>query len=193
MQHALRAFTPDDDKALRAAARTFPKTEFYDIEETLTTPNSRFDWWLRDYDDKITETEKEGYGLFKEKGCIACHNGFGVGGASFQKFGVAKPYTKDAQTIGRYNVTKDEHDKYVFKVPLLRNIELTAPYFHDASTWNLNEAVNIMAEYQLEIKLAQDETDKIVAFLRTLTGEQPEIIYPILPPSGANTPKPNRN
>jgi cytochrome c peroxidase len=116
-----------------------------------------------------------------------------VGGNSFQKFGISKPYDKDAQTLGRYNVTKDEKDKYVFKVPLLRNIELTAPYFHDASTWSLSEAVNIMAEYQLGVKLTNDETNKIVAFLKTLTGDQPEIIFPILPPSNANTPKPNRN
>lgn len=163
------------------------------FEETLTTPNSRFDWWLKDYDDKISETEKQGYDLFKDKGCVACHDGFGVGGTSFQKFGIAKPYDKDTRTLGRYNVTKDEKDKYVFKVPLLRNIELTAPYFHDASTWSLREAVNTMAECQLGLKLTEEETDKIVAFLRTLTGDQPEIIIPTLPPSNENTPKPDRN
>ena len=163
------------------------------FEETLTTPNSRFDWWLKDYDDKISEFEKEGYDLFKAKGCINCHNGFGVGGNSFQKFGIAKPYDKDTQTLGRYNVTKEEKDKYVFKVPLLRNIELTAPYFHDASTWSLSEAVNIMAEYQLGITFTADETNKIVAFLQTLTGDQPSIIFPTLPPSTANTQKPDRN
>src|SRR3990172_2825902 len=163
------------------------------FEETLITPNSRFDAWLNGYDDKISESEMQGYDLFKNKGCIICHNGFGVGGNSFQKFGVAKPYDKDAQTLGRYNVTKEEKDKYAFKVPLLRNIELTAPYFHDASTWSLTEAVNIMAEYQLGVTFNEDETDKIVAFLKTLTGDQPEIIFPILPPSTANTQKPDRN
>lgn len=163
------------------------------FEETLTTPNSRFDAWLNGYDDKISESERAGYDLFKDKGCIACHNGIGVGGSAFQKFGVVKPYEKDTQTLGRYNVTKDEKDKYVFKVPLLRNIALTAPYFHDASTWNLSEAVNIMAEYQLGKKLSDDETGKIVAFLKTLTGDQPSILFPILPPSNENTPKPNRN
>lgn len=163
------------------------------FEETLTTPNSRFDSWLNGYDEKITAEEKAGYDLFKEKGCIGCHNGFGVGGNSFKKFGTAKPYDKDTQTLGRYNVTKDENDKYVFKVPLLRNIELTAPYFHDASTWSLSEAVNVMAEYQLGIKLTENETGKIVAFLKTLTGDQPELIYPVLPPSNTNTPQPNRN
>ncbi len=163
------------------------------FEETLTTPNSRFDWWLKDYDDKISAHEKEGYDLFKSKGCIVCHNGFGVGGNSFQKFGIAKPYDKDTQTLGRYNVTKDEKDKYVFKVPLLRNIALTAPYFHDASAWSLSEAVSVMAAYQLGVTITADETGKIVAFLQTLTGDQPSIVFPILPPSGANTPKPNWN
>jgi len=163
------------------------------FEETLTTPNAPFDLWLNGYDDKISASEQQGYTLFKEKGCIDCHNGFGAGGNSFQKFGVSKPYEKDTQTLGRYNVTKNERDKYVFKVPLLRNIALTAPYFHDASTWSLNEAVNIMAEYQLGVKLAQDETGKIVAFLKTLTGDQPSILFPILPPSDRNTPQPNRN
>ena len=163
------------------------------FEETLTTPNSRFDQWLIGYDKSVSESELEGYALFKDKGCITCHNGVGVGGNSYQKFGMAKPYDKDTNTLGRYNVTNDEKDKYVFKVPLLRNIELTAPYFHDASTWDLGEAVNIMAEYQLGVTLTDDETKKIVAFLRTLTGDQPSIIFPILPPSTSTTPKPNRN
>ena len=163
------------------------------FEETLTTPNSRFDQWLIGYDKSVSESELEGYALFKDKGCITCHNGVGVGGNSYQKFGMAKPYDKDTNTLGRYNVTNDDKDKFVFKVPLLRNIELTAPYFHDASTWDLSEAVNIMAEYQLGTTLTDDETEKIVAFLRTLTGDQPSIIFPILPPSTSTTPKPNRN
>ena len=90
------------------------------FEETLTTPNSKFDRWLNGYDNAITETEKEGYRLFKDKGCIACHNGAGVGGNSYQKFGTAKPYEKDIHTLGRYNVTKEEKDKYYFKVPAFK-------------------------------------------------------------------------
>jgi len=163
------------------------------FEETLTTPNSKFDYWLKGYGEYISKTEKEGYDLFKDKGCIICHNGIGVGGNSYQKFGIAKPYDKDPHTLGRYNVTKEEKDKYVFKVPLLRNIELTAPYFHNASTRDLGEAVNIMAEYQLGLTLTEDETSKIVEFLKTLTGEQPSIVFPTLPPSTAATPVPNRN
>ncbi|WKZ21642.1 MAG: cytochrome-c peroxidase [Candidatus Brocadiaceae baterium WH-1] len=162
------------------------------FEETLITPNARFDLWLRGY-DKISGYEEEGYMLFKNKGCTDCHNGFGAGGNSFQKFGIVKPYGKDTHTLGRYNVTRDEKDKYVFKVPLLRNIALTAPYFHDGSTWGLSEAVKIMAECQLGETLTDEETDKIVAFLRTLTGDQPSIIIPTLPPSTSTTPKPNQN
>ncbi len=163
------------------------------FEETLTTPNSRFDMWLNGYDKYITKSELEGYGLFKDKGCISCHNGVGVGGNIFQKFGVVKPYDKDTHTLGRYNATKEEKDKYVFKVPLLRNIELTAPYFHDASTWDLSEAVNTMAEYQLGLTLTNSEIGKIVEFLMTLTGDQPSIIFPTLPPSSQTTPEPDRN
>ncbi len=162
------------------------------FEETLVTPNSKFDKWLQGDDNAISAQEKTGYDLFKTKGCITCHNGVGVGGGSYQKFGVVKPYP-DTKTLGRYGVTQQEQDKYFFKVPLLRNIELTAPYFHDASTWNLAEAVNVMAEYQLGLKLSADETQNIVAFLKTLTGEQPSIAYPILPPSTKNTPKPDLN
>ncbi|HHB92909.1 MAG TPA: cytochrome-c peroxidase [Thioploca sp.] len=162
------------------------------FEETLVTPNSKFDKWLQGDDNAISSQEKIGYDLFKSKGCIACHNGVGVGGGSYQKFGVVKPYP-DTKTLGRYGVTKQEQDKYFFKVPLLRNIELTSPYFHDASTWDLAEAVNIMAEYQLGVKLSVEENQNIVAFLKTLTGEQPSITYPILPPSTKNTPKPDRN
>ena len=163
------------------------------FEETLTTPNSKFDHWLNGDDQTISELEKEGYDLFKSKGCIFCHNGVGVGGNTYRKFGNIKPYDKDTHTLGRYNVTKKEEDKYVFKVPLLRNIELTAPYFHDASTWDLDESVKIMAEYQLGATLTDNETSKIVAFLKTLTGDQPSITFPILPPSTATTPEPNRN
>ncbi|MDM8564453.1 cytochrome-c peroxidase [Candidatus Halobeggiatoa sp. HSG11] len=162
------------------------------FEETLVTPNSKFDKWLQGDDNAISKLEQVGYELFKAKGCITCHNGIGVGGASYQKLGMVKPYP-DTKTLGRYNVTKKEEDKYFFKVPLLRNIELTAPYFHDASTWDLSEAVNIMAEYQLGVALSADENQKIVAFLKSLTGEQPKITYPILPPSTKDTPKPDRN
>ena len=161
------------------------------FEETLITPNARFDQWLRGDDNALTEEEKEGYALFKSKGCISCHSGVAVGGNSFQKFGVVKPYEKDTVNLGRYEVTGKESDKYVFKVPTLRNIELTAPYFHDGSTYDLSEAVDVMAEYQLGVQLTPEENRKIVAFLKTLTGEQPQITYPVLPPSTKDTPLPD--
>lgn len=161
------------------------------FEETLVTPNDRFDQWLRGDDNALNGEEKEGYALFKSKGCIACHNTTGLGGNSFQKFGIAKAYEKDTQTLGRYNVTGKEEDKYVFKTPMLRNIALTAPYFHDGSVWSLEEAVKMMNMYQLSQDMTDEEVSKIVAFLRSLTGEQPQVTYPILPPSTPTTPHPN--
>jgi cytochrome c peroxidase len=162
------------------------------FEETLVTPNSRFDQWLKGDDKALTSTEKEGYELFKAKGCTTCHMGEAVGASLFQKMGLVKPYTKDTETIGRYGVTKQESDKYVFKVPTLRNIELTYPYFHDGSLWNLKDAVLTMADIQLGIPVNDQEADRIVAFLLTLTGEPPEMTIPMLPPSAPETPRPDR-
>ena len=127
----------------------------------------------------------------KSKGCVGCHNGPGVGGTSFQKLGVIKPYKTKGNLLGRYEVTKKESDKGVFKVPLLRNIELTAPYFHDGSSWDLAEVVEVMADVQLGQKLQPSETKAIVAFLKTLTGTQPKITLPVLPASSVATIKPD--
>jgi cytochrome c peroxidase len=162
------------------------------FEETLVTPNSRFDKWLLGNDNAITQTEKDGYDLFKTKGCVTCHNGVAVGGTLFQKMGLVKAYTKDPKTLGRYEVTGQEADKYVFKVPTLRNVALTYPYFHDGSVWDLEDAVTTMADIQLGIPVTEEEAGKIVAFLNTLTGEMPEIVIPVLPPSVPKTPKPAR-
>ena len=161
------------------------------FEETLVTPNSPFDKWLNGDDHALTASAKAGYDLFKEKGCISCHMGAAVGGTSFQKMGLVNAYTRDTKTIGRMAVTKKEADKFFFKVPVLRNIELTAPYFHDGSVWTLEEAVDVMAWHQLGIKLKTEERTNIVAFLKSLTGEQPKIVYPVLPPSTGSTPTPN--
>lgn len=163
------------------------------FEETLVTPDSKFDQWLLGDEGALTAAEKQGYDLFKNKGCAGCHNGPAVGGGSFQKFGLVKPYTKDTKTLGRYAVTKVETDKFVFKVPTLRNIELTYPYFHDASAWTLEEAVNTMAEHQLGLTFTKAENAAVVAFLKTLTGKQPAVILPALPPSTATTPRPILN
>ena len=139
----------------------------------------------------MSPTELEGYKLFKEKGCTTCHNGIAVGGAMYQKMGLKKPY-RDEATLGRFNVTKNEADRYVFKVPVLRNIELTYPYFHDGSIWDLKEAVLTMADIQLGTPVSDAEADRIVEFLKTLTGKQPEVVLPALPPSTPATPKPDR-
>jgi cytochrome c peroxidase len=163
------------------------------FEETLVTPDSRFDKWLKGDDNAITKTEAKGYELFKAKGCTTCHMGVAVGGSLFQKMGLVKPYTKDTKTLGRYDVTKQESDKYVFKVPTLRNVELTYPYFHDGSLWDLKDVVKTMADIQLGIPVNDEEADKIVAFLKTLTGTLPEVSIPILPPSVPSTPRPRMN
>lgn len=160
-----------------------------EFEKSLVTPNSRFDQWLKGNDKALTAQELRGYQTFKTKGCVACHNGPALGGTSFHKFGVIKPY-HDTKTLGRFDVTRNEADKFVFKVPTLRNIELTYPYFHDGSVWSLEEAVEIMASLQLGQTLTKAETADIVAFLRTLTGEMPKVEYPMLPPSSKVTPRP---
>jgi cytochrome c peroxidase len=162
------------------------------FESTLVTPNSRFDQWLGGKEDALTADERTGYELFKSEGCVACHNGVAVGGGSFQKMGVRKPFVTANKDLGRFEVTKDPNDRMVFKVPVLRNIELTAPYFHDGSRWTLTEVVNAMAEYQLGTTCSAEDVAKIVAFLKTLTGDQPKIMVPVLPPSGPDTPRPER-
>ena len=164
------------------------------FEETLVTPNSRFDQWLAGNDSALTAEESKGYELFKNTGCVSCHNGAAVGGGSYQKLGLVKTYAgnlKKGAQLGRYNVTKLEADKFVFKVPTLRNVEHTAPYFHDGSVWTLEEAATVMADVQLGKKLTTEESKLIASFLRTLTGDFPKVEFPQLPASTAETPKPN--
>lgn len=161
-----------------------------EFEKTLRTPNSPFDLWLKGDDNALTAKQKSGYKLFKELGCIACHSGPAVGGQMYQKMGLVKPYNTNNPDIGRAAVTNDPNDKHFFKVPTLRNIELTYPYFHDGSVWSLAEAVEVMAEVQLGQQLSAEDTAKIVDFLHSLTGEQPRVVLPQLPPSTLETPKP---
>jgi cytochrome c peroxidase len=160
------------------------------FEDTLVTPHSPFDRYLMGDESAITMEAKAGYELFKSVGCTACHNGKAVGGSSFQKMGIVKPYETDSEVAGRSAVTGQEIDRFSFKVPTLRNVELTYPYFHDGAVWDLGEAVNIMAEIQLGRELKAAETDQMVAFLKTLTGQQPDFKLPILPPSSPKTPRP---
>ncbi|MGL5806493.1 MAG: cytochrome-c peroxidase, partial [Xenococcaceae cyanobacterium] len=145
-------------------------------EKSLYTPNSRFDRFLRGDKTALTKTEQEGYKLFKSYGCVSCHQGINVGGNMFQRFGVMGDYFLDRGKItpadwGRFNVTKNEEDRYVFRVPSLRNVELTAPYFHDGSAETLEKAIAIMTRYQLGRPLLREQIDLIAQFLRTLNGE----------------------
>lgn len=147
-----------------------------EFESSLITPNSKFDRYLKGDKTALNKDEKEGYELFKQNGCISCHNGINIGGNLFQKMGILKEYVSKSENLGRYEVTKDEEDKNYFKVPTLRNINQTAPYFHDASAKTLKEAVEIMIEYQLGMKPLENEVDKIVKFLKTLDGQKPKIM-----------------
>lgn len=158
-----------------------------EFEKTLVTPNSRFDQWLLGNKKAINKQELSGYNLFKNSGCIACHNGPAVGGNSFQKMGVVKPYKTKSRAEGRAGVTGKDSDRFMFKVPTLRNVELTYPYFHDGEAKTLSEAVDIMGRLQLGRKFTDEENARIVAFLKTLTGDQPAFLLPILPPSTDKT------
>jgi cytochrome c peroxidase len=161
-----------------------------EFEKTLVTPNSRFDQWLLGNGDSLARDEIAGYQLFKQSGCIICHNGVAVGGSSFQKMGVIEPYETNSPSEGVGAVTGKESDRFKFKVPTLRNVELTYPYFHDGEAKTLTEAVDIMGRLQLGKEFTQDENALIVSFLKTLTGDQPSFLFPILPPSTDKTPQP---
>lgn len=160
------------------------------FEETLVTP-SRFDRFLAGDAGALRGRARNGLKLFMDKGCASCHRGPGIGGGMYQKFGLAKPYSNLADE-GRFAITKKPEDKHVFKVPSLRNITRTYPYFHDGSVWDLGEAVKIMGRTQLGIDLSNQEAGDLVAFLDTLTGRlTPRILtLPVLPPSGPGTVKP---
>ena len=145
-------------------------------EKTLITPNSRFDRYLLGDRNAISEEEKAGYAKFKQYGCIACHQGVNVGGNMFQKFGVMGDYfasrggVTDAD-MGRYLITQEPGDEHVFKVPSLRNVALTAPYFHDGTAKTLDAAVEVMFKYQLGRVASAEDKASIIRFLNTLTGE----------------------
>jgi cytochrome c peroxidase len=147
-----------------------------EFEKSLITP-SRFDRWLLGDDSAISENELRGYRLFVQYGCAACHQGEGVGGNLFQRFGVMRSYYDDGRKperadYGRFNITQREEDRYVFKVPTLRNVALTAPYFHDGSTQSLEEAVAKMGVFQLGVSLPDDDVENVATFLGALTGEE---------------------
>jgi cytochrome c peroxidase len=150
-----------------------------EYNRSLTTPNARFDRYLLGDSTAITKDELAGYNLFKKYGCVACHQGVNVGGNMFQTFGVMGDYFKARGQVrqadlGRFNVTHREADRHVFKVPSLRNVVLTAPYFHDGSAATLHEAVDVMFKYQLGRSASDEDKQLIIKFLGTLTGDQPK-------------------
>ncbi|KAA0960463.1 cytochrome-c peroxidase [Pseudomonas sp. ANT_H12B] len=145
-------------------------------ERTLISANSRFDQYLQGDTDVLTLDEKYGYQRFKDYGCIACHQGVNIGANMFQKFGVMGDYFQvrgnpTETDLGRYLVTKDEEDRNVFKVPSLRNVAVTAPYFHDGSAKTLEDAVDVMFKFQLGRIPSEEDKTLIIKFLKTLTGE----------------------
>jgi cytochrome c peroxidase len=165
-----RAVFPDGltPKNVRAA--------LVEYERSLVTPNAPFDRYLRGDAAAISAAAKRGYALFKGYGCASCHQGKAVGGNMLQRVGVMRDYFADRGNVkppdfGRYNVTKLARDRFVFRVPSLRNVALTAPYFHDGSAPTLTDAVTVMARYQLGRELEASDVSLITEFLRTLTGE----------------------
>ncbi|MEJ1990352.1 MAG: cytochrome-c peroxidase [Maritimibacter sp.] len=163
------------------------------FEATLLTP-APFDAYLNGDDTALSAEQKAGLGLFIDKGCVTCHNGVNVGGNGYYPFGLIE---KPGASIlpegdkGRFAVTDTVSDEYVFRAGPLRNIALTAPYFHSGKVWDLKVAVEIMAESQLGEELSDTESTQIVAFLDSLTGHMPTITTPVLPPETADTPRPS--
>jgi cytochrome c peroxidase len=160
------------------------------FERKLVTP-SRWDRYLKGEEAALTVEEKSGMGTFITAGCQTCHSGALLGGSLFQRIGLVKPYP-DSSDPGRFKVTKNESDKMMFKVPSLRNVEKTEPYFHNGKVASLDKAVAEMADYQLGRAMTEKEVASVVAFLKTLTGDLPAeyIKPPVLPKSTAATPKP---
>ncbi|HLU79681.1 MAG TPA: cytochrome-c peroxidase [Burkholderiaceae bacterium] len=164
------------------------------FESTLVTPNSRMDQFLLGK-DSLNKQELTGLRTFIDKGCIACHSGVNFGGQNYYPFGLVKRPGADVLPEGdrgRFDVTKTASDEYVFRAAPLRNVALTAPYFHSGEVWSLEEAVQLMGTSQLGTELNDEEVKAITAFLHTLTGEQPVVTYPTLPASSPTTPRPSR-
>lgn len=162
------------------------------FEATLITP-APFDAFLNGDDAAMTEQQKQGLALFMDKGCSSCHTGINVGGEGYFPFGLIEKPGADvlpANDKGRFAVTNTADDSYVFRAAPLRNIALTAPYFHSGKVWDLKQAVAIMGTAQLGEELNDEEVDLIVAFLGSLTGKMPEVTYPVLPAETADTPQP---
>ncbi len=161
------------------------------FERKLVTP-SRFDKWRQGDESALTDQEVRGFATFIKLGCPTCHVGEAVGGTTFQRLGLIKPWP-DESDLGRFKVTEKDDDKLKFRVPSLRNIAKTAPYFHKGQVQTLPEVVELMAWHQLGVEVTDEQKAEIVAFLESLTGELPAeyIKEPTLPPSTDKTPKPD--
>ena len=162
-------------------------------EATLITP-SPFDAFLNGDEAAMSAEQKQGLQVFMDKGCATCHNGVNVGGHSYYPFGLIEKPGSDILPEGdkgRFAVTETADDEYVFRASPLRNIDQTAPYFHSGIVWDLKVAVQVMGESQLGEDLSDEEADLIVAFLGSLTGDMPEVVYPLLPAETATTPRPS--
>ena len=160
--------------------RATVKDALAEYMRSLTTPNSRFDQWLRGDNDAIDQLEKYGYALFKHYGCVSCHQGANVGGNMFQVFGVINSYFEKRGNVtpadlGLFNITGEEADRHAFKVPSLRMVAHTAPYLHDGSAATLRDAVDAMFEFQLGRTAPDEDKEAIVAFIRTLVGDNKEL------------------
>jgi len=147
-----------------------------EYERSLVTPNAPFDRYLRGNNQAVSTEVKQGFAMFKSYGCSSCHQGVAIGGNVFERFGVLRDFFADRghfdnADLGRFNVTQQDQDRFVFRVPSLRNVALTAPYFHDGSAATLEDAVKTMASYQLGRDLEDADRTALVAFLRSLTGE----------------------
>ena len=169
-----RALYPD------GISRNSIRNALAEFMRSLTTPNSRFDRWLKGDKAALSALESHGYALFKYYGCVSCHQGANVGGNMFQVFGVLNEYFKKRGNIteadlGRYNVTGHPADRHSFKVPSLRMAAHTAPYLHDGSAATLRDAVDAMFEFQLGREAPDEDKEAIVAFIKTLAGESKEL------------------
>jgi len=166
------------------------------FEATLVTPDAPFDKYLKGNRKAIGREAEQGLALFMDKGCAACHSGVNMGGAGYFPFGVREDPGAEVRPVddtGRFKLTNTAADKYVFRSPSLRNVAITMPYFHSGKVWKLKDAVTIMGSSQLGISITASDADKIVAFLGTLTGTQPKVTHPVLPPNSDTTPRPLSN
>jgi cytochrome c peroxidase len=154
------------------------------FERTLLTPGAPFDRYLAGDESALTDAQKQGLALFQSAGCVGCHNGAMLGGSGFAGFS----HAEGKGDVGRSAVTQEAIDQYVFRIAPLRNVALTAPYFHDGSVRSLQEAVAVMGNSQLQRKFTADEVASIVAFLEALTGEFPLITHPRLPRASGVAP-----